>query len=1052
MKKLSRVLNSLLTLVLLAGLLATSVLPVSAGTNEWTPFATPSEEGLVMPNNIYESGLLTMGADGALYAYVRTGEETNNVISLDWGYYLVKSTNGGRTWTATEVAGPITAIAASPTESNVIYIAVMVANPSADPSADSIGSGVATPLATGHTSTVMKSTDGGKTFTTMASLGGLQLISAMDVAKVGGSYKVIVGTFFGGATSHKMAATPYEASAGNVYMMDEAGFFNTLVPVGTPDFATANPGARVIDIELSPNFASDRGIVVLSTDDGIFQSHKMEDSSTTAVRVSYNIGGGSWGGTPVVDIVLAENNRRSYVTYSVFGQLALPSGFSMTNPSYYLGVGALGGDGGVYRVMNGEAVLISDPMPVGSLDVAGTFTTASLIAGTAYGEVYTTLNYGQVWTKGEKLTGDGPAEVLFRGDFASSGTAYALTTPQMAGSPYDEAGFHLSVDNGVNWNGLSLLNSTIYTIDDVAFAANGDIFMITSSMAPDVSHRMGDVQNYDNRSLWRYRGGNWERVLGNQEPDYLTKLELSPNYASDGGVFFIDGTDNGTTGGVIVGSTDRGQTWEAQVVPPFAGSPICSYEVIDLNTFVVGSTGGRFARTTNGGFFWDVTDRAEMTGYIASIIRSTDGSTLAAIDSNGRVTRSTDLGVTWAESPSAALPDASTPISITFQYGSNSKLWATSANLEECVYTIDLAAATPSWGDRLDVGGDAALFDSPADAFTVDSGTGIASGVAVGGDYVIYAMGADGALTRIMAGASRAGEIAPSDDFTGANKLYIQPQAGANKLWTIGDGNELYTYTDTLAIPITGASVAGITTSQTSFLGVVTGSSSASVSWAGLPAVEAYAIAIIEDSEPLSDVFSASMAAVSVTGTSYDFTGLNPDSVYSVSIWGVSPVTTFVGTVSFSTPPTSPLIQGPGPSSVGAPVNPTFQWSPVPGATGYRVEVSTTSDFETRIVLESDIPAVTWGGLPLKNGADYYWRIQAVSSNGSSAWTYGSFTTVAEGQPQVTVTQTAQPGITLTQLSQPEAEVPTYIWIIIAIGGILTVLVIVLIVRTRRVV
>ncbi|MDV2989075.1 MAG: hypothetical protein P3T54_02785 [Dehalogenimonas sp.] len=1050
MKKLHRIFNVLLTAAIMASLLITSVMPVSAGTHEWTQFATPSEEGLVMPNNIYDSGLLTMGADGALYAYVRFGEETNNVVLLDWGYNLVKSTNGGRTWTATEVPGEITAIAASPTEANVIYIAVNVENtpppsstppPSTTPFAGQ-GTTTATPMTAGYTPTIMKSTDGGKNFTTMASLNSYEFITAMAVAKVGGAYKVIVGTSYGGATSKKMSATPYELSGGNVYIMDEAEFFNTLVPVGTPDFATANPGARIIDIELSPSFATDRGVVVLSTDDNIYNSYKLGDSYTAAL-ISYNVGGGSWGATPGVEITLAESNERSYIAYDIFGQLALPTGFSISNPSYYVGVGAYGGDGGVYRVMNGAAVLISEPMPVGSLDVTGSFTSASLIAGTAYGEVYTTLNYGQVWTQGKKLTGDGPAEVLFRGDFASSGVAYALTTPRMEGSPYDEAGFHLSVDKGVNWNGLSLLNSTIYTIDDVAFAANGDIFMITSSVAPDQSHRMGEIQNYDNRSLWRYSGGNWERVLGNQEPNYLTKLELSPNYASDGGVFFIDGTDNGTTGGVIVGSTDRGQTFEAQVVPPFAGSPVCSYEVINLNTFVVGTTDGRFARTTNGGFFWDVTNITEMTGYIAAIIRSTDGSTLAAIDDNGRVTRSTDLGVTWSASPEAALPGAAAPVSITFEYGSNSKIWATSYN--SGVFAMNLTAATPSWGDRFDDGGDAPLFDSPNSVpNTVDQGVGIASGIAVGGDYVIYAMDADAELSRIMADASRAGKISPSDDFTGANKLYIQPQAGANKLWTIGDGNELYTYTDHLAVPVPGVSIGAFNTG------------SATVTWTGLPTADTYGVAIVAGSEAASDVYTAVLAADDLDTLTYTFNNLDSNTVYSVSVWAVAPVTSFVGTTSFATQPNAPGQTDPNlappPAAQDVPTNPSFQWSPIPGATGYVVEVGTDSGFTNPQRFSSPIAAFAWPGSPLNNGAVYYWRVAAQTATGQSAWVSGVFTTAAAAQPQVTVTQTAQPGITLTQLGAPDAEVPTYIWLIIGIGGILTILVTVLIVRTRAVV
>jgi len=54
-----------------------------------------------------------------------------------------------------------------------------------------------------------------------------------------------------------------------------------------------------------------------------------------------------------------------------------------------------------------------------------------------------------------------------------------------------------------------------------------------------------------------------------------------------------------------------------------------------------------------------------------------------------------------------------------------------------------------------------------------------------------------------------------------------------------------------------------------------------------------------------------------------------------------------------------------------------------------------------------------------------------------------------EPQPPVVVEENPTPNITLTV---PEAETPGYIWAIIAVGAILTIAVIVLIVRTRRVV
>jgi hypothetical protein len=52
--------------------------------------------------------------------------------------------------------------------------------------------------------------------------------------------------------------------------------------------------------------------------------------------------------------------------------------------------------------------------------------------------------------------------------------------------------------------------------------------------------------------------------------------------------------------------------------------------------------------------------------------------------------------------------------------------------------------------------------------------------------------------------------------------------------------------------------------------------------------------------------------------------------------------------------------------------------------------------------------------------------------------------------PVVTVTQQAPP--TLVLPDEPDPGTPVYIWVIVAIGAILTIAVIVLIIRTRRVV
>jgi hypothetical protein len=159
----------------------------------------------------------------------------------------------------------------------------------------------------------------------------------------------------------------------------------------------------------------------------------------------------------------------------------------------------------------------------------------------------------------------------------------------------------------------------------------------------------------------------------------------------------------------------------------------------------------------------------------------------------------------------------------------------------------------------------------------------------------------------------------------------------------------------------------------------------------------------------------------------------------------------------------------------------------VVGATSYTLQITTATDpgFATPLYTNSAVPIVsgptasfTYIGT-LANNSSYIWRVEA---NGSltSTWVYGNFYTTLAVVPPVTVTQAATPptptiiitmppSVTITQaapvptptlvvtqpvytLVQPTSTTPTYIWVIVAVGAVLTLAVIVLIIRTRRVV
>lgn len=127
----------------------------------------------------------------------------------------------------------------------------------------------------------------------------------------------------------------------------------------------------------------------------------------------------------------------------------------------------------------------------------------------------------------------------------------------------------------------------------------------------------------------------------------------------------------------------------------------------------------------------------------------------------------------------------------------------------------------------------------------------------------------------------------------------------------------------------------------------------------------------------------------------------------------------------------------------GITLTPNFSWSAVTLATGYDIEVSLTEDFAT--VLASGTPTINaWDGVPeLDYSTTYYWRVRAVKDGVYSGWTYCLFSTMDE--PAAPVAPVEPVDVIIEEIT------PTWIWVIIGIGGALTIAVIILIVTTRRV-
>jgi hypothetical protein len=159
----------------------------------------------------------------------------------------------------------------------------------------------------------------------------------------------------------------------------------------------------------------------------------------------------------------------------------------------------------------------------------------------------------------------------------------------------------------------------------------------------------------------------------------------------------------------------------------------------------------------------------------------------------------------------------------------------------------------------------------------------------------------------------------------------------------------------------------------------------------------------------------------------------------------------------------TPAIQAPVAGAADIGLNPTFMWTEVTDAESYEIQISDNYGFIDPILTAAVLPNNVYS-VPqydaLAYSATYFWRVRASTSvmglaGEDGPWVAGVFTTMAEPaepeppivieQPEIVIPPQVPPVIEI-----PVAETPAYIWAIIGIGAVLVIVVIVLIVRTRR--
>jgi hypothetical protein len=866
------------------------------------------------------------------------------------------------------------------------------------------------------------STDGGTTWGSVA-MGGITGITSVDL----GYWYVTGGT--------TLTILIGSTTAGVQYMKWVVGSAWTPV-LNASSVALTN----VYAVKFSPQAATDGEILsVLLTGGNLV--------------LSSDFGSLGWNYSNFPDKIIVASTAPTSVT------IALPSDYvGNTGASILVGIvgGAPGTVQGLYRVSGrinvaGNVTGNIWANPVKSLAISGPMATATVYATfVADGNVFKSTNITTATPTftGAAVTGNSAAlglvgSVVYAGTW---GPDSAINVSNDAGVSFQQVGL---IDTGALVGGLLNVSLVNFTAVDA-----NTMFLVMANGA-------GTLRQYVFKTV--NAGVSWQRIYSSPIAVGTAplKVAVSTVYATDGGVVVIsDGTN------VIRKSINGGMVF----TPYGTVTPgITAVWVTDSANIFVGALGGGVYK-------------------IGSI----------ALSTGLPVTAATDSVVSFA------LNAAKTTLMVGLRNGKVYETAATATAFTQVGSAVPGGTANYAYvaygpdGTRyaaIGTSGGVFKFGTAWTAVVATTALGNATGVAVSTDGTLYAadLTPGNSVFRTMNPTATTPDInqlnfANSAWTTGgtASGLAVISGTAANSIYTI-DGvvaagtSYLYAgrirgFSDTLI-------VAPATTAPANNVLLAT-DTSATVSWPAVTGAFEYLLSV--DGSPYASVGNVTSWVIG-GGVAPFGTLLTQGTTHTWSVrvgkTNASAITmTDLGrpsaTLSFTTALTAPIIgftQYPANGSMNISVNPLFTWPAGVAGSTYEFVISEASDVNTAahpfsIITDSFgvLSNTTLLNAPLKYSTQYYWEVRTVTGTSKSAWTVGTFITVAA--PVVTTPATTTPPVTTIIVpTQPAVTptvtiinsgtpventpvIPTYLlWAVIAVGAVLVIAVIVLIVRTRRI-
>jgi len=805
-------------------------------------------------------------------------------------------------------------------------------------------------------------------------------------------------------------------------------------------------------IAFSPNFQGDRTLAAVGAD---ASGNLTLELLVFAATPNWNISAGITNYP--ADLTDATGTITSASDASIAFSPDYPGGGEVESITFIGVVSTDTAENGIYRMDDYVSANLKKGVDIYSVAYDGSV----LVAGAANGTVYRSEN---PLDNSPTISGNSNMKAPTSASTTVANVIVAFAgSSVVAGTSGDASAFAVSTDNGRSFADISLIDSAILDIPDVAVSADGSIVYLLTG---DNATAAGSVKEI---SLFRYNGA-WQRVLcdvtGGAAFDWIVRI--AP--ANPDAVYVAD-TGAGST--EMYYSSAGGDTrWYGRSGPGISDMVVESDSVVYagiVNTATV-------SKSTNAARFFNDPVSTKLSGGNVANIYLVSENNLIVGSTLGYVAYSTDGNASWTGVTVSATGATASTIAAADGLAAGGHLYASSGGAVN-MWTIGQAVTDGwTWTGPL-----------PGNAATTDVVTGMLVNP-VGGLWASFTTTfARNSMPwypelgfAFWSGPYNAGAGVVADTLDNApSALRLSSADTYMKVWVAG-ATTLYSWMDTLVVSTPSA----IAPSEGTLIPINTTTNlpyNITFTWTRPSLATQYDLWIGLDPFFGQMVVSRQLAANYQTTQSYTLTAnalTTEDSNNYGYLSTLIPGTTYYWTVRAHEPVTSNFSAFPGVSftieagsasvpGISSPVNGgtitagngAFSWTPVTGATMYVFELSDSPDFTNIIYTYNAANAGVMlpGSVTLTPGKVYFWRVKALSPVEGPYSAIANFTVAVEQATTTAsaVTTTVAPvTTTVTTLTIPGTTTnevnPGYIWAIIIIGAVLVIAVIVLIVRTRR--